>query len=56
MQRREVSLASAYCRGFFVFGEEKEKSFSAEFAEGTPFAKGAQGKQRTQSFGRGEEK
>jgi len=46
-QRREVSLASAYCRGFFVFWVgKKEKSFNAEFAEET---------QRAQSFGRGEE-
>jgi hypothetical protein len=44
MQRREVSLASANCRGFFVFGEEKIKGFNAEFAEKT---------QRALSFGGG---
>jgi len=31
VQRREVSLASAYCRGFFVFGEEKD--FTTEGTE-----------------------
>jgi len=33
VQRREVSLASANCRGFFVFGEEIRKRPNAEIVE-----------------------
>jgi hypothetical protein len=35
VQRREVSLASANCWGFFVFGEEERERLNAEFAEET---------------------
>ena len=53
MQREEVSLASADCRGFLFLGQERER-LNAEIAEvRAPFAKGARGQAELAGFRRG---
>jgi hypothetical protein len=44
-----VSLASAKCRGFFVFGEER-KGFTTEGAELPRIHRGSEGEERMKRF------